>query len=52
MLPPLRTSPDYLPPSCPRPAATPRPGALVIAAHIAAASITILLAVLAAIGSG
>jgi hypothetical protein len=31
--------------------ATPRPGALVIAAHIAAASITILLAVLAAIGS-
>jgi hypothetical protein len=34
-----------------RPAA-PRSGALVIAAHIAAASITILLAVLAAIGSG
>jgi hypothetical protein len=32
--------------------ATPRLGALVIAAHIAAASITILLAVLAAIGSG
>ncbi len=32
--------------------AVPRPGALVIAAHIAAASITILLAVLAAIGSG
>jgi hypothetical protein len=32
--------------------ATPRSGALVIAAHIAAASITILLAVLAAIGSG
>ncbi|HEX5302603.1 MAG TPA: hypothetical protein VFW50_36985 [Streptosporangiaceae bacterium] len=32
--------------------ATPRPGALVIAAHIAAASITILLAVLAATGSG
>lgn len=32
--------------------ATPRPAALVVAAHIAAASITILLAVLAAIGSG
>jgi hypothetical protein len=32
--------------------AVPRPGALVIAAHIAAAFITILLAVLAAIGSG
>jgi hypothetical protein len=30
----------------------PRPGALVIAAHIAAAAITILLAVLAAAGSG
>jgi len=32
--------------------AAPRPGALVIAAHIAAAAITILLAVLAAAGSG
>jgi len=32
--------------------ATRRPGALIIAAHIAAASVTILLAVLAAIGSG
>ena len=32
--------------------ATPRPGALAIAAHIAAAAVTILLAVLAATGSG
>jgi hypothetical protein len=48
--PPARRPPARRPPARRPPAR--RPPALVIAAHVAAASITILLAVLAAIGSG